>query len=107
MMHFGQRTGSGHVTVSHTNTPSSQPSISLTHHHPHLYPHLQRGTAPPGRFPATQHLHHDLQRVKTWPQRDRAPNGGGGHARGGRGHRGSKRLGIQGVPTFFLISSIY
>jgi len=33
-MHFGQRTGSGHMTVSHTNTPSSQPSISLTHHHP-------------------------------------------------------------------------
>ena len=34
MMHFGQHTGSGHMTVSHTNMPSSQPSISLTHHHP-------------------------------------------------------------------------
>ena len=44
---------------------------------PHLYRHLRRGTAPPGRPPATQHLHHDLRRVKTWPRHDSAPNGGG------------------------------
>jgi len=61
-------------------------AINLSHSpSPHLYLYLRRGTAPPGRFPATQHLHHNLQRVKTQPQHDRAPNGGGGDMQGGAG----------------------
>ena len=101
-MHFGQRTGSGHVTISHTNMPSSQPSISLTHHHPHLYRHLQRGTAPPGRSPDTQHIHQDLRRMKTWPRCDSAPNGGG-DMQGGAGYtEGANGWAYKVRPPFFL-----